>query len=117
MKSPFANLPQNVRCSPTLVVQVASLRNPNEEGLPWHGFDATPRQSSFAQHIADTAPGRAGPDHRHIEGPIFADRHLGARIVITSVLHTWGSALTHHVHMIGRMFIIETFARSWQPKH
>ena len=28
--------------------------------------------------------------------------HLGARIGITSVLHTWGSALTHHphVHMI-----------------
>jgi len=29
-------------------------------------------------------------------------RHLGGRIGITSVLHTWGSALTHHphVHMI-----------------
>jgi Transposase zinc-binding domain/Putative transposase len=29
-------------------------------------------------------------------------RHLGARIGITAVLHTWGSALTHHphVHMI-----------------
>jgi len=34
---------------------------------------------------------------------IAADpRHLGARIGITSLLHTWGSALTHHphVHMI-----------------
>ncbi|HKF12005.1 MAG TPA: IS91 family transposase [Xanthobacteraceae bacterium] len=34
---------------------------------------------------------------------IAADpRHLGARIGVTSVLHTWGSALTHHphVHMI-----------------
>ena len=34
---------------------------------------------------------------------IAADpRHLGARIGILSVLHTWGSALTHHphVHMI-----------------
>ena len=34
---------------------------------------------------------------------IAADpRHLGARIGMTSVLHTWGSALTHHphVHMI-----------------
>jgi predicted Zn-ribbon and HTH transcriptional regulator len=34
---------------------------------------------------------------------IAADpNHLGARIGITSVLHTWGSALTHHphVHMI-----------------
>jgi Putative transposase/Transposase zinc-binding domain len=29
-------------------------------------------------------------------------KHLGARVGITSVLHTWGSALTHHphVHMI-----------------
>ncbi len=34
---------------------------------------------------------------------IAADpKHLGGRIGITSVLHTWGSALTHHphVHMI-----------------
>jgi hypothetical protein len=34
---------------------------------------------------------------------IAADpRHLGARVGVTSVLHTWGSALTHHphVHMI-----------------
>jgi Putative transposase/Transposase zinc-binding domain len=34
---------------------------------------------------------------------IAADpRHLGARIGITAVLHTWGSAITHHphVHMI-----------------
>ena len=34
---------------------------------------------------------------------IAADpKHLGARIGITTVLHTWGSALTHHphVHMI-----------------
>jgi putative transposase len=29
-------------------------------------------------------------------------KHLGAKIAITSVLHTWGSAMTHHphVHMI-----------------
>jgi Putative transposase len=25
--------------------------------------------------------------------------HLGARIGITAVLHTWGSALTHHPHV------------------
>ncbi len=31
---------------------------------------------------------------------IAADpRHLGARISITAVLHTWGSALTHHPHL------------------
>ena len=37
---------------------------------------------------------------------IAADpKRLGARIGITAVLHTWGSALTHHphVHMIVRM--------------
>ena len=29
---------------------------------------------------------------------IAADRkHLGARIGMTSVLHTWGSAMTHHL--------------------
>ncbi len=26
-------------------------------------------------------------------------RHLGARIGLTAVLHTWGSALTHHPHL------------------
>ncbi|WP_197432826.1 transposase zinc-binding domain-containing protein, partial [Methylobacterium sp. CCH7-A2] len=26
-------------------------------------------------------------------------RHLGARIGFTSVLHTWGSAMTHHPHL------------------
>ena len=34
---------------------------------------------------------------------IAADpKHLGARVGITSVLHSWGSAMTHHphVHMI-----------------
>jgi Putative transposase len=31
---------------------------------------------------------------------IAADpRHLGARVGITSVLHTWGSALAHHPHV------------------
>jgi hypothetical protein len=33
---------------------------------------------------------------------IAADpRHLGARIGITAVLHTWGSAMTHHPHVHG----------------
>ena len=56
-------------------------------------------------------------------------RHLGARIGFMSVLHTWGSALTHPAadepRMLprpcpccgGRMFIIETFARGCEPKH
>jgi len=29
------------------------------------------------------------------------ERHLGARIGVTLVLHTWGSALTHHPHVHG----------------
>jgi hypothetical protein len=34
---------------------------------------------------------------------IAADpKHLGARIGTTLVLHTWGSALTHHPHVHGR---------------
>ena len=28
-------------------------------------------------------------------------RHLGAQIGVTLVLHTWGSALTHHPHVHG----------------
>jgi hypothetical protein len=33
---------------------------------------------------------------------IAADRrHLGAQIGVTLVLHTWGSALTHHPHVHG----------------
>jgi hypothetical protein len=32
--------------------------------------------------------------------PIAADpKHLGAKIGVTMVLHTWGSALTHHPHV------------------
>src|ERR1700756_1298827 len=32
--------------------------------------------------------------------PIAADpKYLGARVGITSVLHTWGSAMTHHPHL------------------
>ena len=31
---------------------------------------------------------------------IAADpKHLGAKVAITSVLHTWGSAMTHHPHI------------------
>ena len=61
---------------------------------------------------------------------IAADpKHLGARIGILSVLHSWGSAMTHPAadepRMLprpcpccgGRMFIIETFARGCEPKH
>jgi len=47
---------------------------------------------------------------------IAADpRHLGAKIAITSVLHTWGSAITHHphVHMIVPGGGISTDGSGW----
>jgi hypothetical protein len=28
-------------------------------------------------------------------------KHLGARLGVTFVLHTWGSAMTHHPHVHG----------------
>jgi hypothetical protein len=49
---------------------------------------------------------------------IAADpRHLGARIGITAVLHTWGSALTHHphVHMIVPGGGLSPDGRRWVP--
>src|SRR5436305_13642373 len=49
---------------------------------------------------------------------IAADpKHLGARIGITSVLHTWGSAMTHHphVHMIVPGGGLSPDGRSWMP--
>jgi hypothetical protein len=44
-------------------------------------------------------------------------KHLGARIGITSVLHTWGSAMTHHphVHMIVPGGGLSPDGRSWTP--
>jgi hypothetical protein len=47
---------------------------------------------------------------------IAADpKHLGARIGVTSVLHTWGSAMTHHphVHMIVPGGGIALDGKSW----
>ncbi len=47
---------------------------------------------------------------------IAADpKHLGARIGITAVLHTWGSALTHHphIHMIVPGGGISTDGQRW----
>jgi len=49
---------------------------------------------------------------------IAADpKHLGARIAITSVLHTWGSAMSHHphVHMIVPGGGISPDGKSWLP--
>ena len=49
---------------------------------------------------------------------IAADpKHLGARIGATSVLHTWGSALTHHphVHMIVPGGGVSLDGQSWVP--
>lgn len=69
-------------------------------------------------HVVFTVPAEVGEIAFHNKATVYdllfraasetmltiaADpRHLGARIGITAVLHTWGSALTHHphVHMI-----------------
>jgi hypothetical protein len=69
-------------------------------------------------HIVFTLPSEIGDIAYHNKAAIYdllfkasaetmltiaADpKHLGARIAITAVLHTWGSAMTHHphVHMI-----------------
>ncbi len=49
---------------------------------------------------------------------IAADpKHLGARIAITSVLHAWGSAMTHHphVHMIVPGGGLSAHGSQWVP--
>jgi len=49
---------------------------------------------------------------------IAADpKHLGARIGITAVLHTWGSAMAHHphVHMIVPGGGISPDSQHWGP--
>lgn len=51
---------------------------------------------------------------------IAADpKHLGARVGITSVLHTWGSAMTHHphVHMIVPGGGLSVDGTSWITSH
>jgi hypothetical protein len=69
-------------------------------------------------HVVFTLPGPVADIAYHNKAEVYAilfkaaaetlitiaadPRHLGARIGLTAVLHTWGSALTHHphVHMI-----------------
>jgi len=66
-------------------------------------------------HIVFTLPAQIGDIAYHNKAAVYdilfkataetlitiaADpKHLGARIGITAVLHTWGSALTHHPHL------------------
>jgi hypothetical protein len=66
-------------------------------------------------HIVFTLPASIGAIAFHNKAPVYdllfrtaaetltaiaADpKHLGARIGFTAVLHTWGSALTHHPHV------------------
>jgi hypothetical protein len=80
------------------------------------------------QHAKNTGPHAAAPrDASVIYDILFtasaetmvtiaADpKHLGARIGITSVLHTWGSALTHQVHMIVPAGGISLDGTRWVP--
>ena len=66
-------------------------------------------------HVVFTLPGPISDIAYHNKAAIYAilfktaaetlitiaadPRHLGARIGLTAVLHTWGSALTHHPHL------------------
>ena len=66
-------------------------------------------------HVVFTLPAQIGDIAYHNKAAIYrllfkaaaetlitiaADpKHLGARITLTAVLHTWGSALTHHPHV------------------
>jgi hypothetical protein len=49
------------------------------------------------QHLADARAFRV------YLGPLWTTpgdpKHLGAKIGITAVVHTWGSAMTHHPHL------------------
>jgi len=58
-------------------------------------YDALFRTASENE---EAQPARGAGEHRLLT--IAADgKHLGARIGITAVLHTWGSAMTHHPHI------------------
>ncbi len=66
-------------------------------------------------HVVFTMPARIGDIAYHNKAEIYAvllkaaaetlitiaadPKHLGARIGLTAVLHTWGSAMTHHPHV------------------
>ncbi len=66
-------------------------------------------------HVVFTLPGQIGDIAYHNKAAVYAilfkaaaetlitiaadPKHLGARIGMTAVLHTWGSALTHHPHV------------------
>lgn len=46
--------------------------------------------------MASSAAERIAPRGETMLTIVADPKHLGARIGITSVLHSWGSALTHH---------------------
>ena len=66
-------------------------------------------------HVVFTLPGQISDIAYHNKAVIYAilfkaaaetlltiaedPKHLGARIGLTAVLHTWGSAMTHHPHV------------------
>src|SRR6476646_12132877 len=76
---------------------------------------ARSRTTLAATHVVFTLPAPIGGIAYHNKAVVYdllfkasaetlatiaADpKHLGARVGITSVLHTWGSAMTHHPHV------------------
>ena len=92
---------------------------PQMPGMPVAGWSVRPGRklaTSRAVHVSSRCPQRSPGSHIRTRRPsmalfkvsaqavttIAADpKRLGARVGMTSVLHTWGSALTHHpIHMI-----------------
>src|SRR5262249_31177337 len=51
------------------------------------------------QNQAQTHALLSGPPAERPRPRAADPKHLGARIGLTAVLHTWGSALTHHPHV------------------
>ena len=59
------------------------------------GCDGADRVPEQGRRLRPLVADRRRDAHHHRRRP----EHLGARIGLTAVLHTWGSALTHHPHV------------------
>jgi len=78
--------------------------NPHTQAQPHFELQAVRRLAEAFARYSDARRGAAFPTAPHLMKAaaettlaIAADpKRLGARIGVTAVLHTWGSALTHH---------------------
>ena len=69
-----------------------------KQSMGWRARSADRNRQN--RHCAAWIDRRGGcPWRRDGEHGQADPKHLGARVGITSVLHTWGSAMTHHPHV------------------